>query len=95
MVIEDGNVVAENGDPKPPVKKHRNLTVTVDLPGVLILLLLASFGLMAATIAYGLITHELKPSTVLTVVGTVFSGVLAGALATSRGSNKKPPEGGS
>lgn len=72
--------------------EHRSRSVVVDLPAVLIILLLASFVLMAGTIAYGLITHQLKPATVLTVVGTVFSGVLAGALATSR-NNKKPPPG--
>lgn len=83
--------------PASDTKKHRGLTVTVDLPGVLILLLVASFVLMALTIGYGLVTDQLKPATVLTVVGTVFSGVLAGALATSRNSNKthtppKPPQ---
>lgn len=83
--------MAEDEAKVPATKRHRSLAVTVDLPGVLILLLVASFILMTGTIAYGLITHQLKPATVLTVVGTVFSGVLAGALATSMNSHKKDP----
>lgn len=72
--------------------RRRPIVVTIDLPGVLIVLLMASFVLMSLTIVYGLIAQELEPAIVLTIVGTVFSGVLAGALATWREQNKKQSE---
>jgi hypothetical protein len=76
------------------VTRDPRLRVTIDLGGVLLILLVAAFGLVAATVIYGLWTKSLEPSTVLTVVGTMFSGVLAGAIAASRGKGHTDDKGG-
>lgn len=73
-------------------KKHK-LTVTVDLPGVLVILLILSFVIMAGTIGYGLASGKLKPEIVLGIVSTIFSGILAGALTTWIANNKKSSNG--
>lgn len=70
--------------PTPDPPRRRRTTVSVDLPAVLVLLLIAAFLLLGATIAYGFWTHTLDPGIVLGVVSTMFTGLLAGALTAAR-----------
>lgn len=71
---------------RPP---RRRMTVSVDLPAILALLLIGAFVLLAGTMVYGFLTHTLDPAIVLGVVSTMFTGLLAGALTASRRSNGK------
>lgn len=76
--------------PEPTPRRPRH--VEFDLSGVLLLLLIGSFVLILVTVGYGFATGKLSPAVVLSVAATLFSGVLAGALAGGR-SKKEPPPG--
>lgn len=67
-----------------PERRRRRVTVAVDLPAVLILLLVGAFVLMGATVIYGFVAGTLDPGIVLGVLSTLFTGLLAGALTASR-----------
>jgi phosphotransferase system glucose/maltose/N-acetylglucosamine-specific IIC component len=63
----------------------------VDLPAVLLLLLVAAFILLAVTVGYGFATKTLDPGIVLGVVGTMFTGLTAGALTAYARKPAPPP----
>lgn len=69
-------------------ESRRRLSLSVDLSGVLTLIIVGTFGLIAVTLGWGLITGEIDFTTVVAVLSTMLSGVVAGALAAAR---KGPP----
>lgn len=74
---------------------RRRLSLTVDLNGVLVLIIVGTFGLIVVTLGWGLISGEIDFTTVVAVLSTMLSGVVAGALATGkRTPPPDPPEGG-
>jgi hypothetical protein len=81
---------AQQGPEPPPPMTHtrsRRVSVTVDLPGVLVLLLIGVFLLIGAAFAYGFWTHTLDPAVALGVASTLFTGLLGTALAARRFAN--------
>lgn len=70
---------------------RRRLSLTVDLTGVLALIAIGTFGLIAVTIGWGLIIGEIDFTTVVGVLATMLSGVVAGALASGRKPPPSPP----
>lgn len=86
------NVDKEPQEPRPPRRTRSDprgdprarLTVTTDLPGVLVLLLIGAGVLIVGTVAYGFFTHTLDPAIVLGVASTLFTGLLGGALTARR-----------
>lgn len=72
---------------RPPPAPRRS--VTLDVSTVLAFLLIAAFALIAIVIGWGLVTKALNLTAVISVLATMFSGILAGVLLP-RGS-KTPP----
>lgn len=74
-----------NTNKETPPERHRaRVAVSVDLPGILSLLLVGVFVLILITVGYGFWTGTLKPELVLAAGSTLFTGVLGGALAARR-----------